>query len=87
MSYNTIAAMTGDFSLRMRLYACAGQEGVEKPVEWVDTNIWKIVSNSEMSGSYQYALDTEVSNPGRNEGVISDSVILAHVQPLLPATP
>lgn len=83
MSYNTIAAMSGDFALRMRLYACAGQEGVQNPTQWVDTNIWRIVSNSEMSEAYKYAQDTNVVNPGRDEGVISDSVILAHVQPLL----
>lgn len=84
MSYNTIAAMVADLDLRPRLYACAGREGVAEPQTWVDANVWRIVANAEMEAAYAYAQGTSVPRPGRDEGVISDAVILAHVQPLIP---
>lgn len=84
MSYNTIAKMAYDPDLRRRLYACAGQEDIPFPTHWVDDNIWTIVSNPEFEAAYAYALGTGVPNPGQDEGVISDAVILAHVQPLKP---
>lgn len=79
--------MQQDYALRLRLYACAGEEGIENPQMWVDQNIWQIVANDEFDQSYSYALGTNVANPGHDEGVISDAVILAHIQPLKPAAP
>lgn len=85
MSYNTIAQMQQDYSLRLRLYACAGQEQIENSQQWVDQNVWKIVSNSEFETAYKYAVDTKNPQPGKDEGVISDAVILSHIQQLKPA--
>ena len=87
MSYNTMAQMAQDYLLRQRLYACAGSEGIPNSQSWVDQNIWQIVANSEFDQAYAYAVGTKVPNPGQDEGVITDAVILAHVQPLKPQPP
>lgn len=82
MSYNAIAALVNDYDFRMRLYACAGQENIPNPQMWIDENAWKLCSNTEFEAPYSYALGNNVVRPGHDEGVISDALILAHVQPL-----
>ena len=84
MSYRTISMMVEDGDLRRRLYACAGQEGVKNPTSFIDANIWELVANSEFDTAYSYAIGNSVDRPGNDEGVISDTVILAHAQPLKP---
>ncbi|WP_336628453.1 MULTISPECIES: hypothetical protein [unclassified Microbacterium] len=83
MTYNAIAEMTRDPDLRQRLYACAGSEGLPDPQHFIDRRIWEIVANPDFADAYKAASETGVPAPGKDEGVIPDAVILAHVQPLI----
>lgn len=86
MSYNTISVMARDGDLQQRFIACAAQEGIENPQNWVLTNIWQLVSSPGLAGSYSYAVDTTTINQNPNVGqrddVINDATILSAVQAL-----
>jgi hypothetical protein len=88
MSYNSIAASAGDYALQRRIASCAAQEGAPgDPMTWALTNIWSIVSEPEIENPYEYAMGQENPNPGGDEGVITDAVLLAHIQPMIIGTP
>lgn len=88
MTYATIAAITQSGALNQRLTAAAAQEGKDptSPGSWVSANIWTIASSPGWSAAWESAVAGGVTDPGANEGVITDGMILAAVQPL-PATP
>lgn len=46
-------------------------------------HMWRICAQSSVSDAYAYAVNTEVPNPGRDEAVITDAVLLAAVQTVL----
>lgn len=87
MSYHAMQAMAGSQSLRARITACAAQEGVLNPGEWVNQHLWKIVAQSDWAASWQYAVDQSTVNhnpdTGARDDVIGDDKILATVQSLL----
>lgn len=88
MSYKSISLSAADPVLMQRITACAAQEGQhENPSFWVGQHIWEIVSSTEIEAAYEYAVDQGNPDPGGDEGVITDAVILAHVQPLIMGTP
>lgn len=87
MSYNTMGVMAWDQDLKLRITACAAQQGVIAAAEWAQNHMWNVVSSPGWDTAYQYALDTEVPEPGKNENVITDATILATVQPLLAIAP
>lgn len=80
MSYNAISAMAHDGELRNRVVACAAQEGVTYPSMWADQYIWNVVSPTDWTQAYKYALDSGNQKPGYDEAVITDGMILASVQ-------
>jgi hypothetical protein len=81
-SYNIIAGMVSDPLLNRRLTACAALEGVPDPATWVNANVWGLVANDEMANAYESAIANGVDQPGRAENVITDQMILTHVQAL-----
>jgi hypothetical protein len=84
MTYTSIAISAGDYALVRRVASCAAQEGVTgDATAWATQHIWEIVSSTEIEEAYEYALGTENPNPGGDEGVITDAMILANVQPML----
>lgn len=88
MTYNTLVAIANDTDLRARTTACAAQEDIHNPNEWVADRWWEIcAASTEWEASYAYALGTNNTRPGYDEGVISDAAILAVVQPLVLANP
>jgi hypothetical protein len=84
MSYNTQAALAVDGDLRNRVAACAATQGVPSPVQWADAHLWSLSGAPGWDGAYAYALATGNPRPGYDEGVITDGMILAAVQPLVP---
>jgi hypothetical protein len=84
MSYNTQAALAVDTDLRNRVAACAATQGVPSPVQWADAHLWSLSGAPGWDDAYAYALGTNVPRPGQHEGVITDGMILAAVQPLIP---
>lgn len=83
MSYANIAAITKSGSLFDRMTAAAAEEGKEKPYSgWVSTRIWDLAATPGWATAWGSALAAGISDPGANEGVISDGMILAAVQPM-----
>lgn len=88
-NFQAIIEMAGSPSLLDRVAACAAQEGVENPRQWVYDNAWKLVSHdTSWAADWQYAVDTASANvnpdTGKRDDVISETKILAVVQPLKP---
>ena len=81
MTYANIAAITESASLQRRLQACAAEQQKPKPYgEWVYNHIWDIASAPGWAAKWASALAGGVTDPGANEGVITDADILAVIQ-------
>lgn len=87
MTYANIAAMQADGALARRLAACAAQQNVSKPETWVALNSWKLAAEPGWDAAWSSALAANTGNttyePGSDEGVITDAMILSAVQPLV----
>ena len=82
--YATHAAIVNNGSMRQRITACAAQEGVTNNINnWVNAVIWQL-PYWEWVNAWDAA---EVENPGEDHGanpdVITDTMILGRVQPLV----
>lgn len=85
MSYYDVAAMARDEHLRDRIAACVALEGPagEHPVQWATQHQWALSASPGWGTAYAYAAGAGVQNPGKDEGVITDQMILSAVQALL----
>lgn len=85
MSYNSIASLSLDADLKLRLAACVASEGKggDYPEGWVEANRWQFAATPGWGDAYGYAVAVGKERPGRDEGVITDPMILAAVQPML----
>lgn len=94
MSLLTISTSVRDPQLRMRIQSCALQQAWNNPTIGV-TDFAKIIrANPDKSSdivfavctaptvetAYAFALQSELPNPGENEAIVTDSMILAVVQ-------
>lgn len=90
MSYKSLTAASQDPGLQSRTIACAQQEArtsqagtafadtvIANPAEGVQL-VWPVALNTE--AEYASALAAGVPNPGNDESVITDGMILAAVQ-------
>ena len=83
MTYAHIAAITESNSLRRRLTAAAAEENKPTPYEsWVAERIWDLAATPGWAAAWGTAVSNGVTDPGANEAVISDPMILAAVQPM-----
>lgn len=84
MSYAIIAAITQSSSLINRLTAAAAQEGKSdtSPGSWVSAHIWAIAASPGWASAWGSAAAGGVTDPGANEAVITDAMILAVIQPM-----
>lgn len=80
MSYRTQALLAEDAFITTRVTACAAREGENDPRRFALENKWKLSAQPGWDEAYSYAIDTGVANPGNEEGVINDAMILAAVQ-------
>jgi hypothetical protein len=90
MSYRTIALCAQDQSLVQRVNACVAQEGEwQNPYGWTGQHMWAISIANDIEDAYAYALSVDNPDPGGDEGVVTDGMILAKVQSLMnpPAMP
>ena len=76
MSYNTINESSKDEVLNGRITACCMQEHHEPLTE----AMWAVYTASDVEEAYAYALSVDNPNPGGDETVVTDGMILAHVQ-------
>jgi len=99
MSYNSLDAASKDLFLQNRTIAATTQEAFDNPAvhdtayaEMVRNNpaegirmVWPVALNTE--DEYASALAAGISNPGGNESVITDGMILSAVQANWPPDP
>lgn len=98
MSFASLTAASRDEALIDRTNACAQQEARDNPelsqtafaaevragsLEAASAFIWPVALNTE--AEYAYALANGVENPGADETVITDAMILAAVQASWPS--
>ena len=76
MSYNSIHASSQDEALNGRIVACCHQENQEPLTD----AMWAVYTATDVEEAYEYALNADNPNPGGDEGVITDGMILSHVQ-------
>ena len=90
MTYHAIGVAAQDEALRRRIAACIAQEAPtdqRHPIAHADALIWGACGSPGWGEAYAYALETDVTDPGADPAVISDAMILAAVQPMLPTAP
>jgi hypothetical protein len=92
MSYNTVAACVTDQVFIARVNACIAQEQLAKGEAVIPQNVlaemlWAVAGASDVEDAYASALAANNPNPGGDESVITDGMILAHVQGNWPAVP
>lgn len=80
MSYGSMYQCAGDVAFLGRVTACCAQEGATDPPAVAGAIIWDVVSASDIAAAYESALLSGNPNPGGDEAVITDGMILANVQ-------
>lgn len=85
MSYNTIYQSALDQALNGRITAAAAQEGAEYPEQRTIEVKWFIVTRTDIAAAYASALAADNPNPGWDEGVITDQMILSAYQAAPPS--
>lgn len=85
MSYATINRCAGDQAFQGRVTACCAQEGATDPNAAMYQLIWPVSAASDIEAAYASALAANNPNPGGDETVITDQMILSNVQGNLPA--
>lgn len=92
MSYKTISQCHDDPSFQRRINAAAAQEQGAKgelvaPELVIAPLLWAVASASDIESAYASALAAGNPDPGGDEAVITDGMILANVQAHWPTTP
>lgn len=87
MSYNTIYQCANDPAFNNRIVAACAQEDAPNPVLAANQLRWDIATLSDIEQAYASALAGNNPNPGGDESVITDGMILAAVQAGLPNIP
>ena len=87
MSYSTINACAHDTVLQGRITAAVAAEGESEPTMIVGGLIWPVAAAPDIAAAYASALAAGNENPGGDEAVISDQMILSAVQANWPDPP
>ena len=80
MSYWDTAQMAGNGELWQREIACAATEGITDPQNWADAHRWQLAGQPGWADAWASAVAGDNPAPGRDPGVITDSMILSGVQ-------
>lgn len=88
MAFSDVALLALDQDFRMRIAACATQEGIEmgedQPPVWAMNHQWEFAGVPGFGDKYAYAIATGVVRPGNDPTVITDGDILSAMQALFP---
>lgn len=89
MSYNSIWTSIADTALTGRITAAIAQEvdPGQNPYAWLPSVQWLVVTAGDIEDAYAYALGAGTPNPGGDETVITDGMILSSVQAALAVLP
>jgi hypothetical protein len=85
MSYSSIAKCAEDRAFNDRLRACIADEGTDDPTDEATRLRWIVASADDIEAAYESALAAENPDPGGDESVITDGMILGVVQANPPA--
>lgn len=85
MSYKTQALLAKDEKLLDRVTACAATEDIFEPAQWAYAHRWQLSAEPGWDAAYAYAINAAIPNPGNDEGVITDGMILSSVQAMVTA--
>jgi hypothetical protein len=89
-TYLAISQIANSESMRERMRAAITQQSrlgnapmVQNPLQWVDNNRYVWAAAPGWGEAWKYALDSGNENPGGDEAVITDGMILATIQELV----
>jgi hypothetical protein len=89
MTYRTVAVMVSNEALVNREYAAVAREGIDPPETWHWEHRWRLASAPAWDDAWESALaahpDDPDYDPGEDEAVITDGMILSAVQLLIEA--
>ena len=85
MSYKSVADMAENYALNRRIIAGAAKESVDNPEGWVQLYRWEVASQPGWDAAWDSAVAGGVTDPGSDEGVITDGMILSGVQAVITA--
>ena len=80
MTYAVHADIVQSNSLRLRITACAAQEGIADPPRWMSANIWTLPKADWIAAWASAEAGDPGGDHGANEGAVTDGMILASVQ-------
>lgn len=80
MSYTTLARLAQDNTLMTRVSACAATQKVAQPSQWVWEKQWVLATQPGWDEAYAAAITADNADPGADEAVITDSMILTAVK-------
>lgn len=83
MSFDTVADVSESGSLRRRVTACAAQEGETDPETWAWQTRWQWAAAPGWGDAFASAEAAGNPDPGADEAVITDAMILGQVQTML----
>lgn len=92
MTYLTQSIIADDAYMRLRVASCAAQEGCTEvgidPDMWTFDwrRVWASAPDWDAAWESAMAADPPLDEPGKDEGVITDGMITAQVQAMLPFT-
>jgi len=92
VSYSTINQCANDPAFASRVQSCVAQEQLARdmpvdPGTLTNTMTWAVAAATDVEAAYASALAASNPNPGGDESVIADAMILAHVQAEWPTAP
>lgn len=82
MSYLIQSSLANDQTIMLRVTACAASQGIADPSFWAQSHMWQLSAEPGWVDVYKYAVDSGDTEPGANEGAVTDGMILAAVQAL-----
>lgn len=80
MSYNSINACANDLGFQGRATAAYAQEGATDPNAAYWQHRWALAADPSIEPPYESALAAGTPDPGIDEAVITDAMLLAAVQ-------
>jgi len=80
VSYGTINLHVNDPAFQGRVTACCAKEGAASPQARMTEVIWFVCTRTDIEDAYAYAMNSGNPNPGGDETVITDQMILSAVQ-------
>ena len=84
MSYKSVSACASDQAFFNRVQSCVVEQQLanDQPVNLgvAGPMLWTVASADDIEAAYEYALNSENPDPGGDETVITDTMILGAVQ-------